>query len=125
MSEQLTIEKVTAMFVIAQIKVKAIYEIFNQYHGKRNVDPQYLIDNPWFLVSTEYGNIVLGPRKRVYQLQWNETNLRQSLPCTEGEGWITSEDTYVHSYTEEALISNLKKLGKALHDLAFEFVQKD
>lgn len=125
MEEQLTIDKISAMFTLAEIKVKAIYEIINQYHGKRGMDPRFLIDNPWFLVSTEYGNIVLGPRKRVYQLQWDETNLREYLPVIWGQDNTTSTETYIHAYTEEHLLTNIKNLGKALHSLAFDFVQKD
>lgn len=127
MSEALTLEKIEAMFTLAEIKVNAIYALHNRYMGKilNKADAEFSANYPWFLVSTQYGNVVLGPRKKVYHLEWVETKLRQKLPCEEGEEWISSQDNYVHSHTEEALLLNIKKLGKALHDLHFNFIQKE
>lgn len=119
MSATLTIEKVEAMFIVANIKVNKIYVLHNLYIGKvlNKFDAQYSFDHPWFLVSTEYGNIILGPRGRDFTLKWDETKLREKLPQDEDQEYIQSGNTYVHTHTEEALGLNIKKLGEVLRQL--------
>lgn len=76
----------------------------------------YFINNPWYLIKTQYGLIEFGPRKRVYHLEWKHTKLNEKLICEEGEEWITSQNKYIHSYDLPALFLNLNKLKKALDE---------
>lgn len=80
-----------------------------------NVLKKWLIPDPYafrstvpaFLVKTEFGMIELSARKRVFQVDWEDTQLR-ALKVTNDD--VTCQSTYVHAYTEEALFIYLKSL---------------
>lgn len=119
-------EQITAVFVAAGFKVLAIEELVNQYWPRPSNGPwtdaeeidnaRLRANNPWWLVFTDLGIIKIGPRKRVIHIDWSHTKLRNRLPVTPGEEWITSTDTFVHVYDQIKMFEKLTQLRAALKD---------
>ncbi len=111
---QLTEEQVKGLFIASGFEIKKMYRLVNKYWPDNEHYQELRVNNPWFLVKTQFGFIEVGPRKRVIHLDWSETVYEGELPATEGEEWITSGSTYVHSYSVDKLLINLMKLKTAL-----------
>jgi len=60
--------------------------------------------SPWLRVTTPHGPIVLGWRKRVIHIEWQDTNLDVNGKDAVAEEWITHGDRMCHawSYTQAA-----------------------
>lgn len=102
-------ELVKSMFAATGFKVNKVYVLENKYWPANQAYLEIRSKNPWFLLKTQFGLIEVGKRKRVIHLDWRDINENQLTP-KEGEEWITNGPGYVHSYSNEALVSNLFKL---------------
>ena len=67
---------------------------------------------PWFIAKLPYGDIKIGWRKRVINIDWSATGKRLGK-LFEGEP-VTQDDFYVHAYGYEKATEYLKKLHAAL-----------
>lgn len=112
----ITEQQVKELFQTVGFEIKKIYRLENKYWPNNGNFNDLRIQNPWFLVKTQFGFIEIGPRKRVIHLEWSETSYRGKLPVSEGEEWITSEDHYVHSYTLDKFLMNLIRLYGVLKE---------
>jgi hypothetical protein len=99
---------VKAWFITTGFEVKDVFRLSNQYWGYSLDDCHYRVANPWWLVETDVGKIVLGPRKRVWHIDWERTTIRGIV--TEED--ITKGDTYVHSYSHADTVKYLASLRK-------------
>ena len=82
-----------AIFQLAGIKASKWHEIKNQYWPD---GPNYDdIRTPWYLAQTEHGLIKIGWRKRVIQIDWEDTKVRKIVTNDE----VTKDDTSVHAWT--------------------------
>ena len=91
--------KTKALLEVAGHRVHAIYKLENQY------DPDWA-ERPWWMVMTDYGPIIIGPRKRVVNIGWEHTGIRGKVTDDD----VTSEETCVHAYTTEKIIEYLRNL---------------
>ena len=77
-------------------------EIPNQYSEK--------ILNPWFLVTTQKGNIKIGWRKRVIVIDWEDSDIKEMA-----EDLFKNEDTtkykfYIHAWGYDKAKEYISKL---------------
>ena len=90
----MTREHALAFFLLAGIRVDAVDELANGYWPRT---PDYLElreSSPWWLVTTEYGAIVIGWRKRVIDIDWSRTALREIVTSDD----VTKSETHVHAW---------------------------
>jgi len=108
---------VESLFELAGFEVKSIHEVINGYWPKNEHYFQMIIDNPWWLVETQYGLIKIGRRKRVWQIDYKGTRLREPV-FDYNEIKVTSEDTYFHAYTSDFMLKYMIVLQEKLHKLS-------
>lgn len=100
----LTKEKVEAMFLLADIQTSGMYEIRNEYGSEE-------YRGPWWLVKTAYGLIKIGWRKRVINIDWEDTLLRvdenavidyefHKLPLTRDNTTMWDKGIHAWSYSK-------------------------
>ena len=105
----MTRQEVESVFTIAGLKPIKMWEMMNQYWPRSKEYYQYFFDSPWWLVKTEIGLIEIGCRKRVINIDWEDTSIRRIVTSDE----TTKGDTFVHAWS---LIKAAEYLG-ALKDL--------
>lgn len=98
------------MFIDAGIPIINEHELMNQYWPRVEEYAMLILSNPWWLFETPYGNIKIGPRKRVYVLDWSATPLRQILTDLD----VTKSETMLHAYTHSELVDAIAILSKKL-----------
>lgn len=71
----------------------------NEYWG---VNSPYSINHPWFLVTTNIGHIKIGWRKRVINIDWSNTLLKDETAdkLFPNEN-VTKGDNYIHAWGYE------------------------
>jgi len=79
---------------LAGFDVLAHYELANGYYPRSYTSA--VLENPWWLVKTQYGLIEIGWRKRVISISWDFTK------CIVTSDEVTRGEDHVHAY------SNLK-----------------
>lgn len=99
---------VKAWFKTAGFEVSEVFRLENQYWGYGFDDASYRISSPWWLVETNIGKIILGPRKRVWAIDWSRTDVRGVVTDED----ITKGDDYVHSYSHADTVKYLAALYK-------------
>lgn len=98
-----------ALLRLSGIKPLAVYEIANQYWGQ---DSEVGRANPWWLVLTAAGPIVIGWRKRVISINWKDTYVRAKATIDEG---VTSELDYCHAWSYAKAVEYLTTLQSAFN----------
>jgi hypothetical protein len=73
----LTEEQALSVFVLARISVKKVHKLVNMYVPDCIEYADFIRLNPWFLMETNIGLIIIGARKRVYAIDWSSTDLRR------------------------------------------------
>jgi hypothetical protein len=106
--------EVAGLFSIAEIPWDSIHPIDNEYYGLPIPDSykEFSDKNPWYLVMTKFGNIKIGPRKRVYEIDWSDTKVRKII----SEDNVTKEDYYIHAWSLNKASEYLNALGKELNN---------
>lgn len=99
------IEEVQALFTLANIPINKSYELKNKYWPD-----SYVSTDSWWLVTTPYGNIEIGWRKRVLSIDWSETKLRYIIT----QDQVTKEETMVHAWSYAKAVEYLTVLSKEL-----------
>jgi len=95
----MTLQQLSAMFLLAGIEVKSVVSIPNEYVRDAT-------DSPWWLVGTSMGLIKIGWRRRVINIDWSQTNRRGI--CTQDE--VTKGDDHVHAYSHGKAVQYLSDL---------------
>jgi len=97
-----------ALFTLAGIEVLKIKPLPDGY-GYNPDDSGYFEKPPrcvWWFVKTFSGWIEIGWRKRVIQINWEDTPIRKII--TEDD--VTKSDTNVHAWNMEDALKYLKTL---------------
>ena len=106
----ITKENVKAYFSLAGIEILEIEPLVDQYYGGLH-DPETFCKRPqeccWWFIQTKVGWIKLGWRKRVVEIDWSYTSIREKVTNDEN---VTSETNYVHAWDEAKLLEYLRVL---------------
>lgn len=99
-------EQVESIFRLAEIPFKEMWELANGYWP---LSPVYDdVRRPWWLVSTSFGPVRIGWRKRVLSIDWTATGVQ----CVVTDD-VTKGADYVHAYSVEKAIEYLRRLREA------------
>lgn len=101
------LEEVKALFLLAEINATHFDEIANCYWPEAYVEMRQKY--PWWLVTTDFGVIKLGWRKRVISIHWDRTQVRQVITLDD----VTKDETMVHAWTYSKAVEYLATLEKA------------
>lgn len=104
----MTEEQMRSIFEMAEIKVHKCWEMMNQYWPRPYQD--MIVNNPWWLVRTDLGLIVIGPRKRVINIDWSDTGIKTNVTSDN----VTCSETMVHAWTKEKAVEYLTNLKNSV-----------
>lgn len=107
----MTEEQAIAYFTLSGIEVQRTEELPNRYWPRVPEYDELRADNPWWFVKTGAGWIMIGRRKRVWVIDWEETDLRKTFLALSG---ITQDKTMQHVYNETELLQTLRWLKTEL-----------
>ncbi|SIT50453.1 hypothetical protein BN2476_830024 [Paraburkholderia piptadeniae] len=104
------------LFEVSGFRVERIYRLENQYWPLAPDYDQLRRESPWWLVKTPIGLIMVGWRKRVLSIDWEDTSIRAVV--TEDD--VTKDQTMVHAYSMAKAVEYLTGLRQALNGQARE-----
>lgn len=86
---------VEALLTLSGIEYQSIWEIANQYVPATEHYAAYRQNNPWWMILTKNGPIIIGRRKRVFSISWSDTDIRFIVTPDD----VTKDETLVHAWT--------------------------
>lgn len=95
-----------ALLLLAGIPVSKMHKLANKYWPENPYYADIAARHPWWLVMTPYGAIVMGWRKRVISINWEDTAVRAVLTDDD----VTKSDTMVHAWSYGAALEYMTKL---------------
>lgn len=107
------VEKFKALFMLAGFTVKNTHELTNRYWPDNDHYAELRRNNPWLLVLTTDGPIVIGWRKRVISISWHDCDVRGYV--TEDE--VTKDEEMVHAYSYVKALEYLTELRRLCSNL--------
>jgi len=108
---QFTEEVVKALFVIANIPVRSVYKIENQYWPDNDHYNDVRKGSPWFLVHIDEGIVRIGWRKRVMSIDWTGTPIKAIL--TEDD--VTKDEQMVHAWNYPKAVEYLQQFAREIY----------
>lgn len=85
-------ENVRAIFLLAGIRVIFLEKVANRYRGLDKPTAEYW----WWAVETRFGKVVIGWRKNVIHIDWEDTGM--VINVTEDN--VTKSGRSVHAWSE-------------------------
>jgi hypothetical protein len=104
-------QKLDALLLLSGIKPVAVHEVANKYWPDDQHHAQIRRDNPWWLVLTKAGPVVIGWRKRVISIDWTDTQTRTIVTVDE----VTKNECHVHACNYGDAVKYLAHLAPALN----------
>jgi hypothetical protein len=104
----MTLEEVRAIFVLAEIPVKAFHQLANGYWPDSPEYDDIRRSNPWWLAVTEFGLIRIGWRKRVISIEWEDTPVRTIVTKDE----VSKDEQMVHAWSHAKAVEYLSQWRK-------------
>ena len=89
----------------SEIPYTSMKAIPNQYHSG-------LYDNPWFIVETKWGPLMIGWRKRVISMDWTGSQINHNGDITFKDDEVTTWRTGVHAWGKDKAVEYLRILSK-------------
>lgn len=112
---QFTSEDAKALMHLAGIPYKGEpLELMNQYWPRCKNYAMIIIGSPWFSFNTPRGAVILGWRKRVLEISWYATDIREKMAGDDNDN-VTSELTYCHAYTNAKAVEYLTNLSQHMN----------
>ena len=105
-------KQLDALLTLAGIQPVAVHELANKYWPDTDTYAQIRRDNPWWLVMTKVGPIVIGWRKRVISIDWEGTPVR-GMMTPHGDD-VTSGLDHCHAWGYPKAAQYLTTLQSAL-----------
>ncbi|PCJ18283.1 MAG: hypothetical protein COA96_16825 [SAR86 cluster bacterium] len=106
-------EKLKAILLLAGVEYSGAHRILNGYYGIHGGNPEYAVNNPWWLISTRHGLIEIGWRKRVISIDWSETAFRGTITKDD----VTKSDAMVHAWSYGKAVDYIKSLMYELNKI--------
>lgn len=99
------VTELAGLFILAGFDKIYVEVIDNQY----SVDADYY-RTPWIIVTTGFGRIILGWRKRVLNLDWSDSTIKADGNKLFSDEKTTTDKRYVHCHGKEKAVEYLKRL---------------
>jgi hypothetical protein len=114
----MTEDQVKAIFLLANMEIQELQSRPNGYWPDHPDYDESRKRDPWWLVKTEFGEIEIGWRKRVINIDWSRTPLRldknakweyehHRVPLTRDD--VTMWDEGIHAWTVGRAIDYLQE----------------
>jgi hypothetical protein len=100
-------QQVYSLATLAGFKDCGYEKIRNDYWPSHRDYDNIRNENPWWIITTEFGSIRVGRRKRVIHIDWINTNRRGIV--TEDD--VTKEDYMVHAWGVGKAVTYLKAIA--------------
>jgi hypothetical protein len=100
-------QQVYALATLAGFKNCGYEKIRNDYWPSHSDYDHLREQYPWWIVTTEFGSIRIGYRKRVIHIDWINTNRRGVV--TEDD--VTKDDYMVHAWNLGTAVTYLKAIA--------------
>lgn len=107
MGYNFTEERVKEIFNLSDFPIRSLHRIENQYWPQAVEYDEIRRDSPWWLVSTEFGLIRIGWRKRVIEIDWSDTGFKLEDPI---DNSVTHSPTLVHAWSTGLAVHYLTQL---------------
>ena len=115
--------EVTGLFTLANIPILHIRRLPNRYITSQEDESDdyirqeavYRHRSPSWLGKTPWGHVDIGWRKRVIEIDWSDTHVRQVITTDD----VTKCETSVHAYSEERALVYLKALNGILRNTSY------
>jgi hypothetical protein len=107
-----TEQHVDALFVLAGIPVFSKQILPNGYWPEVPEYQELRDASPWFLVTTSFGPVQIGWRKRVMAISWAQTPVRAHITDDD----VTKSATEVHAWTYPKAVEYLAALAQVMED---------
>jgi hypothetical protein len=109
-----------ALFLLAGIEISSVFELPNGYWPDTPNYAELRRESPWWLVRTAAGLVKIGWRKRVINIEWDDTCVRQIVTPDD----VTKEDTMVHAYSYGKAVEYLTTFRRSM-EIALEPEHED
>lgn len=106
-------DQVRAIFVLAGLAIFHLTELADQYCGRPGVK--------WWLVTTEHGVIKIGPRKRVYSIDWENTDHECIVHKLDTTVWRKG----VHAYNFWDAVKFLSEFNRLVVDRGYSNMREE
>lgn len=109
----ITEKETISLFELAGFSIRGVIPIQNRYLPQ---NPAYAVardQNPWFLVTTDHGQIIFGPRKRVFSIEWGLTDMRL-LDVFKDD--VTKTESMIHAWGKLKALEYLIQLKECFVD---------
>lgn len=106
----MTRQHAESLFFLAGFEVLSITQIPNDYWPMVGAYEDVRRDNPWFIVKTLYGDIKIGWRKRVINIEWDGCKVEAKVT----EDSTTANGYMVHAWGYHKAVEYLTKLHAEL-----------
>lgn len=103
-------QQVRGLFELAGIVPLKLHELANGYWPNVPEYAQIRQQSPWWLVTTAFGAITIGWRKRVVSIDWTETEARTIVTNDD----VTKAETMVHAWSYAKALEYLTTLREVL-----------
>ena len=100
-------EKIRKAFEDAGIQPIFMKPIDNRYCG-----PACCPHLPWFVVTTFFGNVTIGWRKRVIEIRWDDSLVPESAQDLFPNEDVTKDGKLIHAWGYEKATEYLKRLAQ-------------
>lgn len=98
--------EVQELLTTAGFELYMLKPIENQYWPTNEHYKELREANPWWIATTEYGDIKIGNRKRVMAINWSETEIRGEVTAHN----VTKDSTMVHAHSSVDALAYLTEL---------------
>lgn len=106
------LEQVQALILLAGFEATDYQPIPNAYWPDHSDYDQVRADNPWWTVQTQHGPLIIGRRKRVWEISW--TGIAQIDPDTITQDDVTKGRFLIHAWTLADALKYLTNLRTEL-----------
>lgn len=101
------LDQFNLVFISAGFSPIRVDPIPNQYGSPRDA---YYLARPWAEVQTTVGKFVVGWRKRVIEIRWDETRIKSTATNLFPGEDVTKNDRMIHAWSLEKAAQYLKTI---------------
>lgn len=103
-------EELRALFLLAGIVIRRVHKLPNGY-CPLTCACSICATRPWWLVETEFGIVKIGWRKRVIEIDWESTAIREEVTSND----VTQSEVMVHAWGYSKAVEYLQELNRYGH----------
>lgn len=108
----MTQQQAEAFFVLSGFTVQSMTKLANGYWPESPAYAEIREQNPWWLVETQFGRVMIGWRKRVISIDWKTSGFTVVEPLTQDN--VTQGPCWVHAWSPADAVRYLTELAQRM-----------